>query len=267
VFLYESHMLFSFLKKLLLSTFSIIFVTSCSESNPETDYQKCLEIENLYNSNPESNEKYEDVKKALTVFFKKHINSKFAQKVFAESRWVRRLEKQQLEEIIVKVKDVEFKTSESYNNIVDRLKYMKLSEVGNQYINFISKDTIGTVTELSEYVGKGKYILLDFWASWCPDCRKEMPELIELYNIYKGDKFEIVGYSLDRNLDAWKKGINNLKINWPQLSDLDYWTSQGVKFYAVQWIPTTILFSPDGKIIERGMSISALKDKLHELIN
>jgi len=93
-----------------------------------------------------------------------------------------------------------------------------------------------------------------------------MPELVELYARYKDKNFEIIGYSLDRNKDAWIKGIETLNITWPQLSDCDYWNSQGAKLYAVQFIPLSILINPEGIIIERGLDIHTLKVKIEELI-
>ena len=119
---------------------------------------------------------------------------------------------------------------------------------------------------MANYVGKGKYVLLDFWASWCPDCRKEMPALVELYAACKDKNFEIVGYSLDKDKEAWKKGIEDLNITWPQFSDCDFWNSQGAKRYAVQFIPLTVLIDPEGNIIERGLNMDELKGKLDVLL-
>ncbi|MDR1747325.1 MAG: TlpA family protein disulfide reductase [Tannerella sp.] len=272
----------------LLAGAALFLQAGCQNKSPEAAYRACIEAENRYNAvgekfeeaqknnaltpefeaalNEESDALYEDAKTAFASFFEKHINTSYAQKVFSESRWVRRLNPDQLETVVGKATDEAFRATDAFKNAADRVKYMKASAVGNPYINIVSRDTAGNVVELSHYVGKGNYVLLDFWASWCPDCRKEMPAMIELYNEFRDKNFEIVGYSLDRDGDAWKKGIADLHISWPQLSDLSYWTSPGVQFYAVQWIPTGILLSPDGIILERGLSADELTRKLREIL-
>ncbi|MDR2805779.1 MAG: TlpA family protein disulfide reductase, partial [Dysgonamonadaceae bacterium] len=118
----------------------------------------------------------------------------------------------------------------------------------------------------SDYAGKGKYVLLDFWASWCPPCRREMPALVELYNTYKDKNFEIVGYSLDETADDWKKGIEELHITWPQLSDCVKWKSIPVQTYDIHGIPNTVLIDPQGIIIAKGLRGEKLAEKLQELL-
>jgi thiol-disulfide isomerase/thioredoxin len=260
----------------------------CREKLPESAFQTCVKVENRYNAagealekaqqqgvlspdseaslNKECNMLFEEVKTAYARFFAEYINTAFAQKIFSETRWVRRLSQTQLELVVKNVTDEQFKATESFQKAADRVKYMKLSSAGNQFINFASRDLDGNTVELSQLIGKGKYVLLDFWASWCPDCRREMPALVALFNEFKDKDFEIVGYSLDRSEEAWKKGVADLDATWLQLSDLDFWNSKGALFYSVQWIPTTILFSPDGKILERGLNITDLREKLKALL-
>lgn len=265
-----------------------IICIACNTKNPEKEYQACLAAEEAYNAlvdkyqemektgaltaedkvsfEKESEALFENAKAVFADFYKKNINTAFARNIFSESRWTRRLNTNQLESVVQAVTDEAFKETDAYKNAADRLFRMKNSLPGNPYTNIISEDPEGNKIELADYAGKGKYVLLDFWASWCPDCRVEMPELVELYSAYKGKNFEIVGYSLDRNKEAWIKGIETLNITWPQLSDCDYWNSQGAKLYAVQFIPLTILISPEGNIIERGLNIHTLKEKIAELI-
>ena len=120
--------------------------------------------------------------------------------------------------------------------------------------------------KLSDYVGKGKVVLIDFWASWCGPCRREMPNLVEAYKQYKDKNFEIVGVSLDRDLEAWKKGIADLNITWPQMSDLKYWDCEGAKLYAVSSIPHTLLVDAEGTIVARGLHGEELQQKIAELL-
>jgi len=259
---------------------------ACNSGNPEKDYQTCLVAEEAYNAltekyrqeaetltedakaafNKESDALFENTKVVFADFYKKNINTAFAQNIFSESRWTRRLSPDQLELVIQAVTDEAFKETDAYKNAAERLLRMKNAQPGNQYTNIISFDPQGNADELANYVGKGKYVLLEFWASWCPDCVKDLPELVELYGTYKDKNFEIVGYSLDRNKDAWIKGIEKFNITWPQMSDCDYWDSQGAKLYAVQFIPLTFLINPEGKIVEKGLDVSILKEKLAELI-
>ena len=274
--------------KILMYLLVMAFLCApCKAQNPEKDYQACTAAEEAYNafadkyeqemkaglteeakasSEKESDSLFEKTKAVYTVFFKNNINTAFAQNIFSESRWTRRLNSGQLESVVQAVTDPAFKGTDAYKNATARLFSMKSTLPGNPFTNIISKDPKDNTDELANYVGKGKYVLLDFWASWCPDCRKEMPALVELYAACKDKNFEIVGYSLDRNKDAWIKGIEALNITWPQLSDCDFWNSQGAKLYAVQFIPLTILISPEGNIIERGLDMDTLKEKLNGLL-
>jgi thiol-disulfide isomerase/thioredoxin len=136
----------------------------------------------------------------------------------------------------------------------------------NSFREIVAQNPDGQVVKLSDYAGKGKYVLLDFWASWCPPCRAEMPLLVGLYNMYRGKNFEIVGYSLDENAEAWKKGLADLKMTWVQLSHCQGWTSPGAVAYGVQSIPNTFLIDPEGNIIATGLRGDALAAKLAELI-
>jgi len=238
---------------------------ACHPKNPEKEYQNCLAAEAAYNTES-SDSLFEKAKEIYAEFYKNNINTSFGQKIFAESRWTRSLNAKQLELIVQSVTDEAFKETDAYKNAVDRLFRMKNALPGNLYTNIISTDPEGNKIALADFAGNGKYVLLNFWASWCPDCRKEMPELVKLYADYKDKNFEMVGYSLDKEKETWIKGIKTLNITWPQFSDCDYWNSQGAKLYAVQYIPVTILINPEGKIIERGLNPDELKEKLAVLI-
>ena len=89
----------------------------------------------------------------------------------------------------------------------------------------------GKTVSLSDFVSKNKYTLIDFWASWCGPCRKEMPNVVEAYKAFKDKGFGIVGISLDENADKWKEAITALNITWPQMSDLQGWNNAGAKLY------------------------------------
>ena len=129
-------------------------------------------------------------------------------------------------------------------------------QVGKIAPDFTLPDPDGKQVSLKDF--RGQYVLIDFWASWCPDCRRENPFIIEAYNKYKNKNFTVLGVSLDRSRDAWVKGIEKEGLTWTQVSDLKYWSSDVVDLYAIRWIPTGILLDPEGKIL----NISLNEDEL-----
>ena len=137
---------------------------------------------------------------------------------------------------------------------------------GKKFIDFAMKTPDGKDIKLSDYAGKGKLVLVDFWASWCGPCRVEMPNVKEAYAKYKNKGFEIVGVSLDRNEADWKKGIEELGITWPQMSDVKYWQCEAAEIYGVQAIPATVLIDKDGTILKRDLRGSELAAELEKLL-
>ena len=113
---------------------------------------------------------------------------------------------------------------------------------------------------------RGKVVLIDFWASWCGPCRKELPNVKRCYEKYKAKGFEIYGVSLDKERDAWIQAISEEGLKWPQVSDLKFWQSDAVSTYAVQSIPFTVLIDKEGKIIATDLRGVDLDNKLAEVL-
>lgn len=159
-----------------------------------------------------------------------------------------------------------YQQDERIIQITEQVAKAKLTAVGKQFTDFAMQTPEGKEVKLSDYVGKGKVVLIDFWASWCGPCRREMPNLVEAYKQYKGKNFEIVGVSLDKDGEAWKAAIKSLNITWPQMSDLKYWQCEGAQLYAVSSIPHTVLVDGEGVIIARGLHGEELQQKLAEVL-
>lgn len=138
-----------------------------------------------------------------------------------------------------------------------------LLKPGMQAPAFTLPDTAGKEVSLSQF--RGRYVLIDFWASWCRDCRKENPELVALAKEYKGKNLAVIGVSLDKEREKWLACIEKDGLSWTQLSDLKGWDSAAAKLYDIHWIPTTVLVGPDGKIIMIEKELAPVAAKLATL--
>ena len=157
------------------------------------------------------------------------------------------------------------KTSLYGRQVKEIIESAKKTAIGRQAIDFTQPDINGNTISLSSY--KGKYVLVDFWASWCGPCRAENPNLVRLYSKYHSDKFDILGISLDNNKTTWQKAISSDKLTWTQVSDLKSWNSKAVAAYGIKGIPFNMLLDKDGRIIAKNLRGAALQKKLEEIFN
>lgn len=143
---------------------------------------------------------------------------------------------------------------------------LELRHPGLQFHELTMQDMDGKTVNLSQWAGKGKYVLVDFWASWCGPCRKEMPNVVEAYSKFKDKNFEIVGVSLDSKKDSWTAAVKQLGMTWPQMSDLKGWKSAANTVYGINSIPANVLLDPQGKIIAIDLRGEDLQNKLAEVL-
>jgi len=135
---------------------------------------------------------------------------------------------------------------------------------GQQAPDLSLPSTEGKPISISSF--RGKYVLVDFWASWCNPCRQENPNVVNAYKQFKDKNFTILGVSLDKDKSPWLKAIKDDQLNWTQISDLAYWNSKAVETFKLESIPFNILIDPQGKIIAEGLRGEALEKKLQEVL-
>lgn len=138
---------------------------------------------------------------------------------------------------------------------------------GNKAIDFVSTDPEGNQVRFFDHLGKGNYVLLDFWAGWCPPCRAENPNIVKAYQQYKDKGFDVFGVSLDRTKSSWLKAIEDDQLDWTHVSDLAFWDTEAPALYGVRFIPSNLLIDSDGIIVARNVTGEALHTLLAELLD
>jgi len=160
----------------------------------------------------------------------------------------------------------EIKNTEQAKVFKTQLATLKNTAVGVMAPDFTQNDVNGVPIKLSSF--RGKYVLLDFWASWCGPCREENPNVVKAYNKYKDKNFTILSVSLDKasSRDNWIAAIRTDGLTWTQVSDLKYWNNEAAQLYEITSIPANFLIDPNGKIIARDLRGNDLENELEEVL-
>ncbi|HUQ97732.1 MAG TPA: TlpA disulfide reductase family protein [Chitinophagaceae bacterium] len=160
--------------------------------------------------------------------------------------------------------DQTIRNSNVGKSLANFIEYNKVGAIGTEALDFKQADVNGNEVSLSQF--RGKYVLVDFWASWCRPCREENPNVVQAYKKFGEKNFTILGVSLDREKDAWVNAIQKDGLIWTQVSDLQFWNNSAATLYRVQGIPQNFLIDPTGKIIGKNLRGAELNATLCKLL-
>lgn len=200
--------------------------------------------------------KYDFIKQ----YVKSHGNSVLAPFI-VRNEIIYYLDLAELEELADSI-SVNLKDYKYTKQLYDKIEKLRSLQPGKMAPEFTQNDVDGTPVSLSDY--RGKYLMIDFWASWCSPCRKANPKVVALYKKYSQKDFDILGVSMDSKKENWLKAIHDDGLLWKQVSTLEGWNNPVGKLYSVMSIPHAILIDPDGKIIKRGLHVDEVEAILQQ---
>lgn len=211
-------------------------------------------------------QKMDDIWNSQTESIRKHVLNNNKSVVSAYLAWSRLASNSSLEQL----KEIKGKLDTSlgksiYLGLLDNyIATIQKTEIGQPAIDFSMETPDGKVLQLSSLYGK--YLLVDFWASWCSPCRAENPNVVKVFNKYKDKSFDILGVSFDKDKAKWLKAVKDDNLSWNHVSDLKGWGNAAGKEYGIRSIPSNILLDPKGVIIAKNLRGEDLEKKIKELI-
>ena len=238
------------------------------------DYQKYNGINVLASESQEKLNKFteevngiedeQEIHYCVLDFVKQNIDNPLAPYVMYRYKWTFSL--QDLYNLM-EVMPADMKSA--YKDLVmDYVNGLEMTEVGKPFLPFVQKDVNGEDFNMKDIIGQSKIIILDFWASWCPDCRKENPGLVEVYNEFKDKGLDIVSVSLDMDEAAWKKAIEDDNLTWKHhVSDLKGWNNEVAVMYRIAYIPQNIFIDENGIIVKKNVPADRMKEFLESYLN
>lgn len=229
----------------------------------EVESKGGMNLEKFKEQQAEEKALADKIENHISDYIKKNIDNEIGENVLYTDTYFMNPDK--LEGLLAMMPAI-VKEDVRYSKIEQKVMLQQATSEGKLFVDIRGFDLGGKEVALSDYAGKDKVVLLDFWASWCKPCRRVMPEFVSLYNEYKDKGFTIVGVSLDEDKDEWVQATKDDGIEWPQFSNLQGWKEPSSQTYGVRSIPNTVLIDKNGVIAARNLHGYALKYKIEELI-
>ena len=229
-----------------------------------TEYKKAREINDTASMNKldaQSTELDKEMKKMIVDFAKENKTSVVAPYLILKNSW--QFELPELEDISATF-DTNLRGSSYFQSVMTRIDVLKKVAIGQPAVEFTMNDSLGNPVALSSF--RGKYLLIDFWASWCSPCRGENPNVVRAYQGYNTKGFDVLGVSFDKNRAKWIQATKDDNLTWTHVSDLQYWGNAAGKLYGINSIPSNVLLDRDQKIIAKNLRGEDLQKKLAELL-